>query len=494
MLHAIVDGIARVGDPVALFYLVIATFIGVVFGLLPGLSGLTALALLLPLIYGMEPGAGLAFLLAAHSVVNTGGSVTAILLGIPGAPANTATLIDGFPLAKKGRGGEALGAALAASGIGGVIGVVFLVVLLPVLQPIVLLFGSPETFCLVIMGITFIAALGQQNLAIGLVSAGFGMYLSFFGYQQVSGVPRYWLDFDYLLNGFRLVPLALGLFAIPELVSLARTGGSIASDDASRSILQADVIKGFRTTVARRWLVLRSAVIGVLIGVIPGIGGETAPWVAYASARQSSPEGDRFGEGAIDGVIAPESANNSKEGGALVPTLAFGIPGSSAMALLLGGFFLVGLEPGPDFLKKHMDIAISLALTVALANILAAVLLLAVARRLAAITRVRGHLLAPTLLILLIVGTYSVANSTTDVLFMFVFGVLGVFLREAGFNRPALLLGFVLAPLAETYLHISLQVQGWSFLLRPIALIILGLTLLGLLWPVIRRMLPRRRA
>ena len=490
MLDSVLDGIARVGDPTALLYLVVATLIGVVFGVLPGLSGLTALALLLPLIYGMEPGAGLAFLLAAHAVVNTGGSVTAILLGIPGAPANTATLVDGFPMAKQGRGGEALGAALAASGIGGVIGVVFLILLLPVLQPIVLLFGSPETFCLVIMGITFIAGLGHQNLAIGLVSAGFGMYLGFFGYQQVSGVPRYWLDYDYLLNGFRLIPLALGLFAIPELVSLARTGGTIARDGASTSIATSAVFAGFRTAVSRRWLVLRSSMIGVVIGIIPGIGGETSPWVAYASARQTSKEADQFGKGAIDGVIAPESANNSKEGGALVPTLAFGIPGSSAMALLLGGFFLVGLEPGPEFLKKHMDIAVSLALTVALANILAVVILLGVARRLAAITKVRGHLLAPSLLILLILGTYSVANSTTDVMFMFAFGVL---LREAGFNRPALLLGFVLAPLAETYLHISLNVQGWSFLLRPIALTILGLTLLGLLWPVIRRALRRVR-
>ncbi|MEQ8699832.1 MAG: tripartite tricarboxylate transporter permease, partial [Bauldia litoralis] len=371
MLDSVLDGLARVGDPTALLYLVIATLIGVVFGVLPGLSGLTALALLLPLIYGMEPGAGLAFLLAAHAVVNTGGSVTAILLGIPGAPANTATLVDGFPMAKQGRGGEALGAALAASGIGGVIGVVFLIILLPVLQPIVLLFGSPETFCLVIMGITFIAGLGHQNLTIGLISAGFGMYLGFFGYQQVSGVPRYWLDYDYLLNGFRLIPLALGLFAIPELVSLAASGGTIARDGARTGVLRADVYKGFRTAVSRKWLVLRLSMIGVVIGIIPGIGGETSPWVAYASARQTSPEGDKFGKGAIDGVIAPESANNSKEGGALVPTLAFGIPGSSAMALLLGGFFLVGLEPGPEFLKKHMDIAVSLALTVALANILA---------------------------------------------------------------------------------------------------------------------------
>ena len=329
MLHSVLDGIVRVGDPTALFYLVVATLIGVVFGVLPGLSGLTALALLLPLIYGMEPGAGLAFLLAAHAVVNTGGSVTAILLGIPGAPANTATLIDGFPMAKQGRGGEALGAALAASGIGGVIGVIFLIALLPILQPIVLLFGSPETFCLVIMGITFIAGLGHQNLAMGLVSAGFGMYLGFFGYQQVSGVPRYWLDYDYLLNGFRLIPLALGLFAIPELVSLARTGGTIAPEEAREGMTRADVLRGFKTAIDRRWLVLRSSVIGVVIGIIPGIGGETAPWVAYASAKQTSPESARFGEGAIDGVIAPESANNSKEGGALVPTLAFGIPGSS---------------------------------------------------------------------------------------------------------------------------------------------------------------------
>jgi putative tricarboxylic transport membrane protein len=236
-----------------------------------------------------------------------------------------------------------------------------------------------------------------------------------------------------------------------------------------------------------RWLFLRSSFIGVFVGIIPGVGGETAPFVAYASAQQISKHPEQFGKGTIEGVIAPESSNNAKEGGALVPTLAFGIPGSSAMALLLGGFLILGLEPGPEFLKNHLDIAFGLALVVAVANVLAAVVMIAVAPKISLVTRIEGHVLGPLLLVLVVLGAYSTSNNAIDVVFVFVFGLLGYFMRALGFSRPALLLGFVLGTAAETYLHISLNAYGGWFFLRPISLALAVAVVMAIFWPLVRR-------
>ncbi len=487
MYDFLLQGVREVLDVDVLVVVVTAVPIGLVFGILPGLSGVTTLAILLPFVYGMEPFVGMSFLLAAHAIVYTGGSITAIMLGIPGAPANAATIIDGFPLSKQGQSGYAMGAALAASGLGGIVGVVALLLLLPFLQPVMTSFGSPETFCLALMGITFIAILGRGVMVKGLIAGGLGIFLALFGYQGITGVPRFWLGSDYLLDGFRLIPVVLGLFAIPEILALS-TGRVASSDRPLTNVPWVQVWEGVKSIGGHPWLFLRSSVIGVLIGIVPGVGGETAPFLAYAAAKQAARNPEEFGNGAIEGVIAPESSNNAKEGGALVPTLALGIPGSAGMAVLLGGFLILGLDPGPDFLDTHMALAAGLALVLALANVLAVVLMLALVRQIARITFIRGTVLAPLLLVLVVLGTYSAGNNPMDVLFVFAFGALGWFLKELDYSRPALLLGFILGPLIETYLHISLQAYGPWFFLRPIALTITLLIVAGMSWPLLRRL------
>ena len=469
------------------FGLVLAAIpVGLVFGVLPGLGGLTALAIVIPFIYGMEPFQGLGFLLAAHAVIYTGGSVTAILLGIPGALPNAATVTDGYRLSRQGKAGYAIGAALTASALGGVVGAAVLIVLLPVLQPVIEAFGSPETFFLALLGIILIGAVGEGRPLKGLIAGGLGIFLACFGYQRVTGVPRFWLDFDYLLDGFRLIPLALGLFAIPEIIALMATGRSIASTARSGQVSWRQVGAGVATVFRNWWLFLRSSLIGVLLGIIPGVGGETAPFVAYAAAKHMAKSPDAFGQGSIEGVIAPESSNNAKEGGALVPTLGFGIPGSAGMSLLLGAFLILGLDPGPDFLRDHLDIAYGLAFVVATANLLGAAAMLTVAARVSLVTRLQGHVLGPLLLVLVVLGAYSTNNNPIDVLFVFIFGGLGYFMRELGFSRPALMLGFVLGVPVETYLHISLSAYGPWFFTRPISLVIAALILAGIMVPLIR--------
>jgi TctA family transporter len=472
MLDALLQGFGAFAQPLSILFLLIGVFIGSLVGLVPGLNGVSALALMIPFVYGMDPGVGLSFLLAMHAVVNTAGSITAILLGIPGEPACTATVIDGFPMAQQGRGGEAIGAALTASGVGGLFGALVLLLLLPVLSPIVLLFQSPDTLMIALFGISLIAVLSRANMAKGLFAGALGTLFATFGYQGVTGVPRFWFGIDQLLEGFQLVPVTLGLFAIPEIISLGVSGRTIAAQ-GTPPVGLAQVLRGCRLAFANGWMTLRSSVIGLVIGIIPGLGSATAPWIAYASAAQTSKNKDQFGRGAVEGVIAPEASNNSKESGAMIPTLAFGIPGSSAMALLIGAFFLFGLTPGPEFLKTNMAIAVQLTTTIAVANVVAAVLVIFVGARLAAVTRVPGRLMAPVLIVTLLIGTYATSGHIMDVVTLLLFGILGLAMKELNYSRPCFLVGFVLTPMVETYLHISLRAHGPAFLLRPIPIAIM---------------------
>jgi TctA family transporter len=493
MYHHVIAGFLSFGSPTSLLFICIGVVVGSFVGLIPGLNGVTALALLMPFVYGMKPAVGLAFMLAMHSVVNTAGSITAVLLGMPGQPADAAAVVDGYPMTQQGRGGEAIGAALTASGIGGVLGAVLLAAVLPVLAPVVLYFQSPDTLMLAVCGVLMIVLIAKDNMAKGLMAGALGMLLATFGYQGTSGVPRFWFHLDYLLDGIHLVPLTLGLFALPEIISLGVTGKRIAAQETP-PVSTAQVLHGVRTAFAHWPLVIRSSLIGVLLGVVPGMGGATAPWMAYASAQRSSKNKDQFGRGAVEGLIAASAPHNAKEGGGMIPTLAFGIPASSSMAVLIGAFFLFGLAPGPEFLKSHMDIAVHLTLTIAVANVLAAVLLVPIAARLTAITRISGRLLAPLLMCTIVVGTYALNNEPLDIVFMVGFGVLGILMKSLSYSRPALLLGFVLAPMIENSLSITLEAHGWAFLLRPIPLVILSAIVLRIVWGVLKSLGVRLRS
>jgi TctA family transporter len=467
--------------------------LGLFFGLLPGIGGVTALALLLPLVQGMDPMPGLAFLLSVHAVIYNGGSVTAVLFGVPGAPPSAATLIDGQPLARQGRAAYAIAAALSASAIGGVIGALALGLLLPVLKPVVFLLGSPETFLLALAGVACLAILGKGSMTKGLIAGGLGLCLAMVGYQQTTGVPRFWFGSDYLLDGLRVLPVITGLFAVPELVRLALAGQAIESAPTDGSLPARQIVDGIIAPVRHWALTLRSSLLGVLVGIIPGIGGEAASFIAYGTAKHSAANAAEYGQGAIEGVIAPEAANNAKEGGSLVPTLALGIPGSSGMVLLLGAFQLLGLEPGARFLKIHMDLAVGLTLTLAAANLVSAVAMLALARPLVLVSALPGRVLAPVLLAIVLLGVYAVDASFADVGLAFLFGGVGLIMQGLGYARAALVLGFVLGRLIETYFSISMQAYGAGFLLRPITLAIGLLLLAGMFWRPAVQMLVRRR-
>jgi len=443
------------------------------------------LAMLLPFSYGMDPAQGLAFLMAANAVCHVGGAITSILLAIPGDPPNAATIVDGFPMTQQGRGGRALGAGLFAAGLGGIVGAIFLGLTMPVLRPLALLFGSPEVFLIIFMALIFIGVLGRGSMVKGLISGGIGLFLAFVGYQSLTGVARFSFGSLYLVDGIRLIPVVLGLFAIPEALELMTTGAPIAKDFKSVAT-KGDVIEGIKD-VFRHWLVfLRSTVIGLIVGVAPGAGAETAPWIAYGDAKQASKHPERFGNGAVEGVIAPQVACTSVKGGDLVPTLSFGVPGSSSMAILLGAFLILGLVPGPMFLKEHADIAFTLVGAMVVGFVLTTAFCLSFAVPLVKIALIPGHILGPIILAFIFLGAYGTDSSMMDVVMTFVFGALGYAMKTFDYPRPPLLLGLVLGKLAETYFYISIQAYGWLFFTSPISIILLSITILTVSLPGIK--------
>jgi putative tricarboxylic transport membrane protein len=493
MIEQMLKGFLSIFDPHVLPYIFMGIPAGLIVGFLPGLSGVTALAILMPLIYGMEPVKGLSFLLAAHSVCYTGGSVTAVLLNIPGTTPNAATILDGFPMTQKGMAGRAVGNALAASGLGGWVGGVALVGLIFIVRPIVMAFGLPEYFFLIFLGLCFIAVLGSDSPVKGFISGAVGIFLSFVGISTLTGDPRFTFGSIRLLDGFRIVPIGLGVFAMPEVVDLlTKKSGTIAKVEKA-SVSPGQLWEGTKDIFRHFWLFIISSTIGTFIGVVPGVGGDVAPWVAYGVAKQTSKNPEKFGTGCVEGVIAPEASNNAKEGGSLLPTLAFGIPGSAGMALLLGAFLIVGLDPGPMFLEQHLDLAFSMASTVMFANLVGAAVMMLIAGKLTAVSFIRGSILGPIILILVVFGAFCAKNDLMDIVFMFGFGALGVIMKAYHYNRAALFLGFVLGVMAEKYFGLSVSTYGPLFFLRPLSLAIIATTIVVLFYNKIRVVLSGKK-
>jgi len=492
MFEAFVHGLGSIFDPTVFFSMLGAVVLGIIFGIIPGLGGMTFLAVLIPFAFGMDPLLALTVLLAGHAVVHTSGGISAILLNVPGTSVNAPTLLDGFPMAQQGKAGRAIGNAVTASAVGGVFGGIVMVLVLPLLHPIIMAFASPELFLLCILGITFIATLSSASVVKGLIAGAAGVILSLVGLDPITGTSRLAFGSIYLTDGIRIIPIMLGIFAVPEVVNLMVTGKTIAQT-GSMATARSDLVQGVKDVFRHWWLLLRTSTIGALIGILPGIGAEVAVWVCYGHAKQTSRHPERFGYGAEEGIIAPEAANNSKEGGALIPTLGFGIPGSAGMAVLLGAFLVLGLVPGPMFLVEHMDICFAMVGALVISNIMAAIICLGAAQHLAKITFTPARLLAPVILGVLVLGTYCYKNTMLDIVSLLVFGAMGYAMARFGYPRPPFILGFILGSLAETYLHLSVKAIGPLFFLRPICLVLSSLLILTLAYPFIRSMLQRMK-
>jgi len=473
-------------------FMLLGIAIGFVVGLLPGLGGATTLALMLPFIYTMEPTTAFAFLLGSNAVTATTGDITSVLFGVPGEGITAATIVDGHPMAKKGEAGRALGAALMSSLVGAVFGAFALALAIPIVKPLVLSIGSAEFFMLALLGVTFVASLSGGNIVRGLAAGGLGLVLATVGLDPIESVPRFTFDAIigedaalFLWDGISLVAVTVGLFAIPEIVDLAVQGTSIAKEGMAKL---GGVMQGVKDTFIHWKLVLRCSAIGAYIGLIPGLGGGPAQWVAYAHAVQSTPDKSRFGKGAIEGVLGPGAANNSKEGGALVPTIAFGVPGSVSMAILLGAFIIQGIVPGPELLDpaKHLTLTFSFVWIIVVSNIITVAVCFLFLNHIAKITFVKGTYLVPFLLLLIYLGGFAVKNSFGDMVVVLLFGALGWVMVRYNWQRPPLLLGLVLGGVAENNLFIATKVYGLSFFARPGVIIIILMILGAILYPMLQ--------
>lgn len=492
MIEAALSALLIVFDPARLGIVALGVAIGLSLGVIPGLSGIVGLSLLLPFTFDMDPFTALAFLVGLQAVVATSDTIPAVLFGVPGTVGSASTILDGHPMAKQGLAARAFGAAFSASVLGGLLGALFLAFSIPLLRPFILSFGSPELLAFCIFGLSLIGVLSGGNPLKGLAAAGIGLMVATVGEEPNTAIERWTFGSLYLLEGIPLVPLALGLFALPEIADMA-----IARKRLSRGrdlAMGWGQLAGVRDTFRNLFLVLRGSGIGSVLGAVPGIGAPVIPWISYGHAmRTEKGAAESFGRGDVRGVIASESSNNAKEGGALVSTIAFGVPATAAMALLLGAFLIHGLAPGPDMLTSRLDVTYTLVWTVAIANVLGCAICLLFARQFASIARTRPGILAPVVLSITFIGAFQATRQWGDLVALLGFGVLGWVMKRVDWPRPPLLLGLVLGGLLERYMFISFQRYGAEWLTRPIVVVVLLVTAYSLLKPVASDLLRRRR-
>lgn len=493
MLGAFVSGFYQVLTPTTFGLMLVGIAVGFIVGILPGLGGPTTMALMLPFIFKMSAVEAFAFLLGMAAVTATTGDITSILFGVPGEPTTAATIVDGHPMAKKGEAGRALGAALMSSLVGAIFGALCLALAVPIVRPLVLTFGSPEFFMIALLGVTFVASLSGGALVKGLISGGLGFCLAMIGLDPISGIQRFTFGQLFLWDGIGLVPVTVGLFAIPEIVDLAVQGGSISKEKIGKL---GGVMEGVKDTFRHWWLVIRCSALGAYIGIIPGMGGGVSQWIAYAHAVQSSPNKERFGRGAVEGVLGPGAANNSTLGGAFIPTVAFGVPGSVIMAILLGAFIIQGIVPGPDMLlpppRGKLDLTFSFVWIIVVSNLITVGICFLFLNQLAKITQIRSSLLMPFLLLLIYLGAFAEKNAFEDIIVVLVFGALGWVMVKLDWQRPPLLLGLVLGPLMENRLFLSTDNYGIAWLWRTGVLLLFALTLIGIFYPIVKETLQKK--
>lgn len=480
--------VQTVSDPLNFALIVVGVLFGMILGILPGLGGTVALALLIPITFGMDPLVAFMLLTAALAGTNFGGSITSILINTPGSSPNAATLLDGYPMARDGRAGEAIGASATASALGAFFGIAILAVSIPVMMSIILLFTPPEVFWLGLWGLTVIAVVVKGSIVSGLISAAFGVIFALHGMNRMTATVRWGYDVVVMQDGMPLVPALIGLFAVAEMIKLVSEGGTIANDDGTE--VEGSQWDGIKAVFKHRWLFVRSAFVGAVTGVIPGVGGAAANYLAYFQAVQTSSEPDEYGTGDVRGVIAPEASNDAKDGTGFLPTLGLGVPGSASMAVLLGAFVLHGITPGPLLFQNNLDLVTTIILALLIGNVLTSLIGLAFADKLRIVTQVDTRLLAPVVLAIAFFGTYALNNNIYYVFITLLFGVLGFLMQKANMSRVPMILGLVLGGIIEQNFFRSLQISGGEygvFVRSPLAVVLMLLVLGSLLLPWIRQ-------
>lgn len=491
MLEQLLTGLLTILEPTNFLAVLFGVIFGIIIGALPGLTSPMGVALLIPFTYTMPKVPAICMLVALYCGGTYGGSIAAILVHAPGTPAAAATTFDGYPLAQKGLGGKALGMACVSSGLGGLFSVIVLILLAPVLADIAIKFGPPEYFALAVFGLSMISSLGSRSVLKNLIGGAIGVLIACVGMDEISGFGRFDFGITQLMDGISFIPVMIGLFAATEVFRQAEIGLRKVRIDRKISGLLPSLkdIKEVKTTM------VRSALIGTFIGILPAEGGTVASFIGYNEAKRFSKHPEKFGTGILEGVAAPETANNAATGGAMIPTLALGIPGSGTTAVILGALLVHGMRPGPLLFMQHTEVVYSIFVGMFLANLIFLVVGLAGAKVFSQILRVPNYVLSPIILVLCMVGTYALHNNMADVWIMLLCGIIGYKMREYGFAAAPIVLGVVLGELIEISLRRSLIVfenNPFVFFTRPWSVLFIVLTILGLCSPMIREWIENR--
>jgi putative tricarboxylic transport membrane protein len=496
--QAFISALSVFNDPLNIVLLGLATATGLFIGMLPGLGGTVVIALLIPLTFTLDPLVAFMILVAANAGTSQGGAITAILINTPGKAPNAATILDGYPMARQGRAGEAIGASATASGLGAIFGIIILVALIPFMLQFVLLFSSAEIFWLGIWGLTLLAVVVSGDVISGLISGGFGVMFSLHGINNATAFARWTYGYGFMLDGFKLVPALIGLFAVAEMINLVSEGEQIAQEDQGTEKGDKELggrLRGARAILTHWSIFLRSAVIGTFVGAIPGVGGTTANYVAYFQAVQTSSDPDSFGTGDIRGVIASEASNDAKEGGAYIPTLGFGVPGSSSMAVLFGAFLLHGIIPGPLLMQNNLDVVAIVVISALAANVTSSIFSIGAANQLTRLTRIDIMYVAPIVIAVAFFGSYALQNNVFNLVITAFFGLLGFLMIQADMSRIPMILGLVLGPIVEEQFFRALMISGNDysiFVNMWLDWVLIGLVVLSLTAPYLRRQLAER--
>ncbi len=484
MLVEIFSGLLLLTGP-ALLAMLFGVLFGTMAAVTPGLGGLFAIAIVLPFAFRFDAAVGIALIMAVTVVSGTGNTITSVLYGIPGSASGVATTFDGYPMSRGGEGIRAVSAGLSASVLGGIVGAITLGFALPILRPLVLLFRSPEFLALILIALVFMAFVGQADALKGLISGGIGLLVSFIGLEQSTATQRWTFGELYLWDGIAIVPVVLGLYAITEMIDLIRQGSAI-NESGQKEHWWVQMKQGMFDSIHHWRATLQSSFAGLWVGMAPGLGDAAAQFVGYAQVARTSKNPKAFGTGTVEGVIAADAATNSKEGGALVPTLAFGVPGSSSMAIVLAAFLAFGIQPGPAMLSDNLDIVWMIIWILLIGNIIGGIVALSITPGMAKLTEMRTSIIVPPILIASIFGAYSANNALGDVIVMVVIGFLGWFFKQAGYSRAIFLIGFVLGQLLEQNYLLTMRLYGGGFFTRPLSGGLFVLTLLMLLVPAVK--------
>jgi putative tricarboxylic transport membrane protein len=456
--------------------------LGLVIGAIPGLTATMAITLLIPFTYGMDPLRGLALLIAVYTGGISGGLISAILLRMPGTPASIATVFDGYPMAQKGMAGYALGLGITASFIGTLIGAICLSFLAPLISKFALSFGSFEYFSLGVLALSLMVSLSSGSIVKGLLSGLIGLLVATVGTDPVEGFPRFTMGFSSLRGGLSLLPVLVGIFAVSQVF---REAMNPTKEYLIPKVNYSKFLPNIREIINSWSNYLRSALIGVYIGALPGVGGDVAGLIAYDQAKRGSKESEKFGTGVPDGVIAPETANNAVIGGALIPLLTLGIPGNAATAIMLAGLTIHGLQPGPHLFRKEVVLVYGVFAALFISAILTFLIESIGIRIFVTALKVPKYILLPIILTFCLLGAFALNNRVFDMWVLIVFGVIGYLLEKGGFPLGPLVLGVILEPLIENHLRIGLMISRGSllpFITRPISLVCLVLAVFSLIY------------